>query len=95
MGHRRPGLQHRTEQLYTGCLIQSSLRPIVENVFRQKGLELEHIDAWAVHPGGRAILDKVQQSLALPQTALDISRQVLRDYGNMSSATVFFVLKKC
>lgn len=79
---------------YVPDLIQSSLRPIVEDVFQQRGLELDHIDAWAVHPGGRAILDKVEQSLSLPKTALDISRQVLRDYGNMSSATVLFVLKE-
>ncbi|QIF05091.1 type III polyketide synthase [Roseimicrobium sp. ORNL1] len=79
---------------YVPDLIQSSLRPMVEDVFQQRGLGLEHIDAWAVHPGGRAILDKVEQSLSLPKTALAISRQVLRDFGNMSSATVLFVLKE-
>ncbi|RBP38526.1 putative naringenin-chalcone synthase [Roseimicrobium gellanilyticum] len=79
---------------YIPDIIQSSLRPIVEDVFQQKGLVPEDIDAWAVHPGGRAILDKVEQSLSLPATALETSRQVLRDYGNMSSATVLFVLKQ-
>jgi predicted naringenin-chalcone synthase len=77
---------------YVPDIIQSSLRPILADVFGQRGLLLEDIDAWAVHPGGRAILDKVEQSLDLPKTALDISRKVLRDYGNMSSATVLFVL---
>ena len=47
-----------------------------------------------MHPGGRSILDKVQQSLRLPSDALDASRSVLADYGNMSSATVMFVLKE-
>jgi predicted naringenin-chalcone synthase len=78
---------------YVPDIIQSSLCPILEEVFQQKGLLLEDIDAWAVHPGGRAILDKVEQSLSLPKTALEVSRKVLRDYGNMSSATVLFVLK--
>ena len=53
----------------------------------------EKVDHWAVHPGGRAILDKVEQALALPVDALAASRDVLRDYGNMSSATILFVLK--
>ena len=48
---------------------------------------------WAVHAGGRSILDAVQKSLALPPHALDASRAVLRDKGNMSSATLMFVLE--
>lgn len=50
------------------------------------------IDLWAVHPGGRSILDAVEHGLALPQGALAESRAVLREHGNMSSATVMFVL---
>jgi predicted naringenin-chalcone synthase len=49
---------------------------------------------WAVHAGGRSILDAVQQSLALPPEALRYSRGVLRDFGNMSSATLIFVLDR-
>jgi predicted naringenin-chalcone synthase len=47
---------------------------------------------WAVHAGGRSILDAVQQGLALPPAALRYSRDVLRRFGNMSSATLMFVL---
>ncbi|WP_270933818.1 type III polyketide synthase [Falsiroseomonas oryzae] len=50
------------------------------------------VDLWAVHPGGRTILDAVEHGLALPQGALAESRAVLRAHGNMSSATVMFVL---
>jgi predicted naringenin-chalcone synthase len=49
---------------------------------------------WAVHAGGRSILDSVQQGLALPPDALCHSRAILRDYGNMSSATLMFVLDR-
>jgi predicted naringenin-chalcone synthase len=49
---------------------------------------------WAVHPGGRTILDAVQQALDLDPHALCWSRGVLRDYGNMSSATLMFVLDR-
>lgn len=54
--------------------------------------EMEGIALWAVHPGGRSVLDAVQQAFALPPAALAPSREVLRRYGNMSSATVLFVL---
>ncbi|MHA6721579.1 type III polyketide synthase [Sphingomonas sp. RS2018] len=52
------------------------------------------VDAWAVHAGGRSILDAVGGALALPADALDDSRAVLADNGNMSSATLMFVLAR-
>ena len=50
------------------------------------------VDGWAVHAGGRSILDAVEQSLRLPPAALAASRRVLAENGNMSSATLMFVL---
>lgn len=55
---------------------------------------ISDIPLWAVHAGGRSILDAVQQGLSLPAEALNISRSVLRDFGNMSSATLMFVLDR-
>jgi alpha-pyrone synthase len=52
------------------------------------------IDLWAVHPGGRTVLDAVEEAFALPPAALSASRSVLHDYGNMSSGTVMFVLDR-
>jgi predicted naringenin-chalcone synthase len=51
------------------------------------------IEHWAIHPGGRSILDRVQHRLDLTAEQLGPSREVLRRYGNMSSATVLFVLR--
>jgi len=51
-------------------------------------------DFWAVHAGGRTILDAVQDGLRLPSAALLASRGVLRDVGNVSSATLLFVLQR-
>jgi len=56
------------------------------------GAEPEEIDAWAVHAGGRSVLDAVEHGLALPQGALAESRDVLARFGNMSSSTLPFVL---
>jgi alpha-pyrone synthase len=54
----------------------------------------EHEPAlWAVHPGGRSILDAVERGIGLDGAALEPSRGVLRDFGNMSSPTVMFVLR--
>ncbi len=53
----------------------------------------DSIDLWAVHPGGRTVLDAVEIAFALPPKALAASREVLSRFGNMSSATVLFVLK--
>ncbi|WP_353829339.1 type III polyketide synthase [Agromyces sp. SYSU T0242] len=53
----------------------------------------DRIAHWAIHPGGRSILDKVESRLALTEAQLEPARETLRDYGNMSSATVLFVLR--
>lgn len=52
------------------------------------------VDLWAIHPGGRAILDAVEDGLSLAEDALKASRCVLSRFGNMSSATVMFVLEQ-
>ncbi|MGI4757162.1 MAG: type III polyketide synthase [Janthinobacterium lividum] len=54
----------------------------------------EDVRLWAVHPGGRSVLDAVADALALQPDALAASREVLRQFGNMSSATVMFVLQR-
>lgn len=51
-------------------------------------------ETWAVHPGGRSVLDRVETGLGLGESALSASREVLRDYGNMSSATILFILRR-
>jgi predicted naringenin-chalcone synthase len=57
------------------------------------GAACQDIDLWAVHPGGRSVLDAVQTALELDDAALVASREVLRRNGNMSSATILFVMK--
>ncbi|UVO51021.1 type III polyketide synthase [Sphingomonas sp. SUN019] len=58
------------------------------------GHDPQAIDGWAVHAGGRSILDAVESALHLPRDALTESRAVLRQDGNMSSATLMFVLAR-
>jgi predicted naringenin-chalcone synthase len=59
-----------------------------------KGLPSQEFNSWAIHPGGRSILDAVQKELVLPDALMLPSRGILKNYGNMSSPTVMFVLKQ-
>jgi alpha-pyrone synthase len=57
------------------------------------GQASRELQMWAVHPGGRSVLDAVEDAFELDEGALTASRNVLRDYGNMSSPTILFVLE--
>lgn len=54
----------------------------------------ERVEHWAIHPGGRSILDRVQERLHLSDAQMRPARETLREYGNMSSATILFVIKR-
>jgi predicted naringenin-chalcone synthase len=62
--------------------------------FRARLGDIDAIDGWAVHAGGRTVLDAVEQGFGLDTHALAPSREVLRDCGNMSSATLMFVFER-
>lgn len=56
-----------------------------------RGAETNDIDIWAIHPGGRSILDAVGRAIDLTEDDLAISRGVLDSYGNLASATILYV----
>jgi predicted naringenin-chalcone synthase len=70
--------------------INQALREDNGGLLRGEGTQA--IDLWAVHGGGRTVLDAVQSGFNLPPAALATSRKILRQHGNMSSATIMFVL---
>ena len=73
--------------------ITGALEPLLAKEPELAGVPDREITHWAIHPGGRSILDKVESKLELTQEQLVPARETLREYGNMSSATVLFVLK--
>lgn len=79
---------------YVPRLIQQNIKEIVETTMGELGLTGDDVDLWAIHPGGRAILERAASSLGLPSEKVQHSWEVLRQYGNMSSATIFFVLRE-
>jgi predicted naringenin-chalcone synthase len=75
-------------------LIATHLSPAVVEMLAAAGVPPEAVASWAVHPGGPRILTAVEAALALPPDALAASRGVLAEHGNMSSATILFVLDR-
>lgn len=75
-------------------IIGREIANVAESMLGAGSDPVADVDAWAVHPGGRSVLDRVQEGLGLPDAAMSDSRAVLRDYGNMSSATVLFILQR-
>ena len=73
--------------------IVDALAPLLARDPSLTGTPYREIEHWAIHPGGRSILDKVEAKLELDAQQLVPARETLRDYGNMSSATVMFVLR--
>ncbi|RGE18854.1 type III polyketide synthase [Leucobacter sp. wl10] len=74
-------------------IIGREIAAVVENMLSGADPHAD-VDAWAVHPGGRSVLDRVQSGVGLPDEAMAHSRAVLRDFGNMSSATILFILQR-
>jgi predicted naringenin-chalcone synthase len=78
---------------YIPKIIQANITEIITPMLARRGMTVPDIRHWAIHPGGRLILDKIEFALRL-NGRLEPSRTVLREYGNMSSPTVLFVLKE-
>lgn len=79
---------------YVPEFIKKDFKPLIQNALHSLGVLQEEITGWCIHPGGKAILEAVSKSLQLSKESLADSRSVLEEYGNMSSPTILFVLKK-
>jgi len=79
---------------YVPKIIGGNIGELVGPALADEGLSLPEVDVWAVHPGGKAIVDQVQRVLGLSPEQVRASREVLRRCGNMSSATILFVLEE-
>lgn len=79
---------------YVPKIIGAGIKELLQPLLIRNELTTSDIHRWAVHPGGKSIVDKVASSLALSSEQVLPSRDVLKAYGNMSSATVLFVLKE-
>jgi predicted naringenin-chalcone synthase len=79
---------------YIPDLIQEDFRAIVSAALEKGNLRQEDINKWCIHPGGKKVLQAIEKSLALESKDLESSYDVLRNYGNLSSPTILYVLKQ-
>lgn len=78
---------------YIPQLIEKGFKRLFEKSIDNLKIKKKDITHWAIHPGGRKILEVIQKELELKNDDLESSYRVLKNYGNMSSPTVLFVLK--
>ena len=79
---------------YVPELIEEDFLAVVKRALKHSKLELAEIDNWCIHPGGKRILEAIEHSVNLNKGSLFYSYRILEEYGNMSSATILFVLKE-
>ena len=77
---------------YVPDIIGGNIAHIMAPIFNTMRITAQEISTWAIHPGGRAIIDKMEKSMKLTPAQVRPSRTVLANFGNMSSATILFVL---
>jgi len=76
---------------YVPKVLETNIKAVLGDACAAAGLDPDDVDAWAVHPGGRAILDRCADALGKPRDVFAASYKVLENFGNMSAATLFFV----
>jgi len=74
--------------------LQTHLKSAIEKFLADHGLTLEEFEGFLFHPGGRRVLIGLESIFQMPPDTLKHSWSVLRDYGNMSSATILFILQR-
>lgn len=79
---------------YVPELIEEDFAAIARRALAKTGLGVEDVSHWCIHPGGRRILQAIHKSLSFTNGQLQGSYDVLNEVGNLSSATILFVLKK-
>lgn len=75
-------------------LVETELRPVVDEWLARQGLARSRIDRFLCHPGGAKVVLALEDALGLPEGALAVERQVMKDHGNMSAASLMFVLER-
>ena len=85
---------HMTLSARVPELIRQNVRDWLEQWLAGHELSIDDIGTWAVHPGGPRILTAFGDAVGLQNGSMDVSRQVLADYGNMSSPTLLFIVDR-
>ena len=79
---------------YVPGMIRNGIRELTEKLFANCGIRSDDVSFYAIHPGGMKILQACEEALQITREHNSVSYDVLKNYGNMSSVTVLFVLKE-
>lgn len=79
---------------YVPKVIEGGIQQLASKLFEENNLNITEIDAFAIHPGGKKILESIEDQLGISKDQNEAAYDILKNYGNMSSPTVLFVLKK-
>jgi predicted naringenin-chalcone synthase len=91
---------HKNGQLYNQLstnlphIVKNAVERVARNVLEPHSLKVEDIKHWALHTGGEKIINTIKNEIGLSEAQLKATRKVLSEYGNMSSPTVWFVMKE-
>lgn len=75
-------------------LVRDEAARLVQDILQRACVPIERLKFWALHPGGEKIINYIREALGLSEAQVEASRKVLKNYGNMSSPTVLFVLRE-
>jgi alkylresorcinol/alkylpyrone synthase len=75
-------------------IIRERVKDLAEGFLARQGLRREDISAFLLHPGGQKLLSYMQDELGLTRAETEVSWEILRRYGNLSSASVLFILNE-
>jgi predicted naringenin-chalcone synthase len=79
---------------YVPNLVKEDFKQLVELALQKNNLHIEDVNHWCIHPGGKTIVQAIEKSIGLSANKMEHSYAVLQQYGNMSSATILFVLQR-
>ncbi|MDR4506519.1 MAG: type III polyketide synthase [Candidatus Scalindua sp.] len=90
----RNGQLHNRLSLQLSEFASKTVAKVVMDILTPRGLKIEDIHHWAIHPGGENVINAVRDELGISEIKLQVTRNILTRYGNMSSPTVLFVLEE-
>ena len=88
------GHLHNQISTHLPHIIKKTASKVVSAILSPRSLRTGDIQHWAIHPGGEKVIQEIKKELGLSETQLRPTRDILSKYGNMSSPTVWFVLRE-
>lgn len=90
----RNGQLHNQLAAELPATLRTIVPQVVNDLLARNGLEIAEVRHWAIHPGGAKVVDAVQEGLGISDDEVRVTREILAEFGNMSSPTVLFGMQR-